>query len=146
MGSDLVYESSILTALCPAVDALLAPNGSFLYVAPDTGRDGMANLAEALKEFGLVCVEAAPCPDRYYDNPLTVAGANDEDASDLCVLHFYDLAARQPHTLFHFRRIADLGVVEGERALNVAGLSLGATQNPQTEMVVDQSEAKPPKE
>ena len=38
LGSDLVYDAAILAVLCPAVQALLHDNGTFLYVAPDEGK------------------------------------------------------------------------------------------------------------
>lgn len=34
---------------------------------------------------------------RFYANPLVDA------ESDAFVLHFYDLSARQPHTMYHFK-------------------------------------------
>jgi len=97
LGSDLVYDRKILSILVPAIRRLLAPDGSLLYVAPDTGRDGMVDLASALSEAGIDCVDRTPAPPRYFANPLTGV---DEDQF---VLHFYDLSARQPHSLYTFR-------------------------------------------
>lgn len=34
---------------------------------------------------------------RFYANPLV------DEESDAFVLHFYDLSARQPHTMYHFK-------------------------------------------
>ena len=40
LGSDLVYDINILSILVPTICYLLHADGSFLYVAPDTGRQG----------------------------------------------------------------------------------------------------------
>lgn len=60
LGSDLVYDIKILDLLIPATVNMLAKGGSLLYVAPDTGRDGMVHLLEKLQEVGLTCVEKFP--------------------------------------------------------------------------------------
>jgi predicted nicotinamide N-methyase len=70
LGSDLVYDSAILALLVPAVKKMLKPDGSFLYCAPDEGRDGMDDLLAALQAVGIVCVEHTPVPDFMYSNPL----------------------------------------------------------------------------
>jgi predicted nicotinamide N-methyase len=70
LGSDLVYDSAILGLLVPAVKKMLKPDGSFLYCAPDEGRDGMSDLLVALESVGIVCVENTPVPDFMYSNPL----------------------------------------------------------------------------
>lgn len=62
LGSDLVYDYKILDLLIPAIDNMLTLDGSFLYIAPDTGRDGMAQLIERLAEVNLLCVESYPVP------------------------------------------------------------------------------------
>jgi len=52
-----VYKpSSLITALLS--------DGSLLYVAPDTGRDGMVDLTEALARAGIECIERTPAPER----------------------------------------------------------------------------------
>lgn len=104
VGSDLVYESKILKILVPAVKRLLKADGSFLYCAPESGRDGMAGLIEALAAIDIVCVEQTAAPDYMYGNPLT------EVDEDFFVLHFYDLAAKQRHYLYHFRHKDYAGV------------------------------------
>jgi predicted nicotinamide N-methyase len=63
LGSDLVYDANILAILVPAVAKLLKPDGQFLYVAPDTGRDGMTDLIESLLAIDMVCVESFPVPE-----------------------------------------------------------------------------------
>jgi predicted nicotinamide N-methyase len=62
IGSDLVYDSNILVLLVQAVQGMLSKEGSFVYIAPDTGRDGMANLVQALATVGMVCQEQYPLP------------------------------------------------------------------------------------
>ena len=37
-------------------------DGCLLYVAPNTGRDGMSELIEALSGVGIECVESLPVP------------------------------------------------------------------------------------
>ncbi|KAJ1439784.1 putative methyltransferase-domain-containing protein [Ochromonadaceae sp. CCMP2298] len=96
LGSDLVYDADILGCLIPAICAVLSPDGSLLYCAPDTGRLGMQQLQEALARAGIECVERFPAPAAFYRNPLLEAD------SDQFVLHFYDLSAGQPHTLYRF--------------------------------------------
>jgi len=44
LGSDLVYDINILAILVPTICYLLNADGSFLYVAPDTGRQGIVYL------------------------------------------------------------------------------------------------------
>lgn len=104
LGSDLVYDSNILAALTQAVAGLLSATGSFYYVAPDEGRDGMIGLIAALQTCGLECVEQKPCSTAMFANPLVeVEGA--VLPADAYVLHFYDLAAQQGHSCYHFKRI-----------------------------------------
>lgn len=115
LGSDLVYDSGILAILSTAVDALLNTGGSFLYVAPDDGRDGMDELVNALEQKGLHCVNKKSCEEEVYANPLAkhsrvgpCTGEEDnnsnvdEDLGDDFVLHFYDMARKQPHSCYHF--------------------------------------------
>lgn len=127
LGSDLVYDNGILSVLCPAVKSMLKEGGTFLYVAPDDGRAGMAGLITALQEHGIWCVSQLPCPDELYQNPLAklsvaaatrgedqaaaaAGGSNEDDevdTGDHFVLHFYDLARKQPHTLYRFEYTAE---------------------------------------
>jgi len=97
LGSDLVYDIGILAVLIPAICSSLAPDGSLLYVAPDTGRQGMQELEQALLRVNIGCVEKFSAPDEFYANPLS------DGDGDQFVLHFYDLSAKQPHTLYHFK-------------------------------------------
>eukprot|EP01038_Epipyxis_sp_PR26KG_P015858 gene15858-21491_t len=57
LGSDLIYDSSILSIFVPAVNLMLNPGGVLLYVAPDSGRDGMIDLIAALSEVNIICIE-----------------------------------------------------------------------------------------
>ncbi len=101
IGSDLVYDENVLSFLIPAVDKLLASNGSFWYVAPITGRAGMAGLKNALSTIGISCHREYSCPEAYYHNPLVGENASMDDA----ILHFYDLIAKKEHTCYEFKRI-----------------------------------------
>lgn len=96
LGSDLVYDIKILDLLVPALKNMLTTDGEILYVAPDTGRDGMAELVARLAQVNLFLIESAPVPERLYANPLV------GDDEDQFILHFYDLSAKQPHTFYRF--------------------------------------------
>jgi predicted nicotinamide N-methyase len=103
LGSDLVYDSNILSLLVPAISGMLLTGGSFLYVAPDTGRDGMDGLHDALIAANFECLIRTSCPADLYSNPLVNTG--DNDAYDMFILHFYDMSIKKPHTLFQYRKI-----------------------------------------
>lgn len=108
LGSDLVYDNSILHILVPAIDRLLTPGGVFLYVAPTDGRAGLNELELKMAEAGFQCVMKIPVPEEFYANPLS---DEDEktDLMDLFILHFYNLSIKQPHFLYQFRRKEALG-------------------------------------
>ncbi|KAL7529494.1 hypothetical protein ACHAWF_003000 [Thalassiosira exigua] len=95
--SDCVYQKSVVPLLKNVVSALLKPNGTFLYVAPATGRDGLPEFVEAMSadEFERVRAEAAP--ESYRANPLR--SGDEED----CFLHFHQLASEE-YVLYEFRR------------------------------------------
>ena len=103
LGSDLVYDEGILSALTQAVTGLLVPGGVFYYIAPEEGRAGMDSLVSALAACGVVCEDQRPCPSELFANPL-VGAADGLPADDAYVLHFYDLSAKKPHVCFTFRR------------------------------------------
>lgn len=62
LGSDLVYDHKILSALTFAVSTLLIDNGSFLYIAPDENRDGMTDLINAMSIGNIYLHDHQPCP------------------------------------------------------------------------------------
>jgi hypothetical protein len=62
----------------------------------------------ALKQVNIVCIERSPVPDDMYRNLLQHTDDDDDnnnidDNEDLFILHFYDLSAKVPHTLYHFQ-------------------------------------------
>jgi predicted nicotinamide N-methyase len=63
LGSDLIYDSAALSLFVKAVHRMLRPGGFLLYVAPDTGRDGMSELTTALAAENIICDTLQPCPD-----------------------------------------------------------------------------------
>lgn len=86
VGSDLIYQKSLVPLLSSVVFELLGKKGGFFYyVAPDSGRDGLDTFIEEMK---------AKCPGwvqtdalkEYYENPLT---SGDEEE---CFLHFQELS------------------------------------------------------
>uniref|UniRef100_A0A7S0C0Y0 Calmodulin-lysine N-methyltransferase n=2 Tax=Proboscia inermis TaxID=420281 RepID=A0A7S0C0Y0_9STRA len=100
LGSDLIYQSSIVPHLKKIVLELLNPtNGVFYYVAPDTGRDGLPQFIEELNQEGFDCVNHDMAPDWYRGNPL-MNGDDDE-----CFLHFHEMMGKNSRYILHeFRR------------------------------------------
>lgn len=97
IGSDLIYQANIVPLLKKAVMGLLKPNeGRFLYVAPDNGRDGLAEFIESMKSEGCQLVEESVAPSSFCDNPLS----NRDD--DECFLHFHELAS-STYVLYEFQ-------------------------------------------
>ena len=101
-------------------------DGLFLYIAPEEGRQGMAEFIAALQlgdevnpnaedtpntftnnNSRLVLRSQEDCPERYYANPFAPGAHSDAgmDIGDAFVLHFYDLAAKKKHVLYTFQKI-----------------------------------------
>lgn len=85
VGSDLVYQKSLVPLLSSVVLELLSSGGVFYYVAPKTGRDGLETFIDQMKRKcpGWVQTDA---PKEYYANPLS--SGDDEE----CFLHFQELS------------------------------------------------------
>ena len=111
VGADLVYDTEILKYLVPAVVGMLKTGGVFLYLAPDNARQGMDLLVGALNTVKIKCVGQKKCLDEFYKNPLI-----GEDCDDLYVLHFYDLSAKQPHTMYTFVNEGEIVVSNDEKS------------------------------
>mmetsp|Transcript_19278 Transcript_19278/g.27118 ORF Transcript_19278/g.27118 Transcript_19278/m.27118 type:complete len:589 (-) Transcript_19278:85-1851(-) len=104
IGSDLVYQKSIVPLLKNVVDGLLSENGTFLYVCPSDGRDGLDQFVKSMcggnkgdSSGKFRCVSNTIAPDRYRANPLK--SGDDEDA----FLHFFELPVTE-YVLYEFRR------------------------------------------
>ena len=97
IGSDLIYSKSIVPLLKKVVLGLLQQNGSFYYVAPDTGRDGLDQFLHEIQEEGLVLQSKTIAPSEYHENPLS---SQDEEE---CYLHFTDLAS-WTYVLYEFQK------------------------------------------
>jgi len=98
IGSDLIYQSSIVPRLKKVVLGLLHPSsGVFLYVCPDTGRDGLTEFIAEMKHCGLHCSKEEIAPDAYKSNPLS--NGDDEE----CFLHFHELGT-STYVLYEFSR------------------------------------------
>lgn len=97
--SDCIYQRDIVDLLKKVVTGLLNPdNGTFLYVAPESGRDGLDEFIETMKsDSNFECMSEVIAPDSYRTNPLT--SGDDED----CFLHFHELASKV-YILYEFRR------------------------------------------
>jgi hypothetical protein len=98
IGSDLIYQKSIVPYLKKVVLGLLKEGqGRFLYVAPDTGRDGLSEFIESMKRDGFQLESQQVAPREYHSNPLT---NGDEEE---CYVHFHELAS-STYILYEFAR------------------------------------------
>ena len=98
IGSDLIYQKSIVPYLKKVVLGLLKEGqGRFLYVAPDTGRDGLPEFIESMKRDGFQLESQQVAPREYHSNPLT--NGDDEE----CYVHFHELAS-STYILYEFAR------------------------------------------
>jgi hypothetical protein len=103
--SDCIYQKDIVPLLKKVVTELLKCNdpdtrdggGSFLYVAPDGGRDGLPEFITAMKSEGFECVKEEVAPEEFRGNPLK--SGDEED----CFLHFHELASTV-YILYEFKR------------------------------------------
>ena len=103
--SDCIYQKEIVPLLKKVVTGLLKCNdsegcdggGSFLYVAPEGGRDGLPEFIAAMKSVGFECVKEEVAPDEYRGNPLK---SGDEEE---CFLHFHELSSNV-YVLYEFKR------------------------------------------
>ncbi|VEU39984.1 unnamed protein product [Pseudo-nitzschia multistriata] len=86
IGSDLIYIKSLVPLLTSVIFGTIKPGGKFLYVCPDTGRDGLDAFVEAMKQKCPGWVEQV-APKEYHSNPLT----NEDDEE--CFLHFQELSS-----------------------------------------------------
>ncbi|CAB9496213.1 EEF1A lysine methyltransferase 3 [Seminavis robusta] len=101
IGSDLIYQESIVPILKTVILGLCQGQGTFLYVAPDTaseiGRDGLAEFIQEMKETdGCELIREEMAPKDYHANPL----ANQDD--DLFFLHFHELTSAS-YRLYEFQ-------------------------------------------
>jgi len=97
IGSDLIYQSNIVPLLKKVVLGLLKPKGGrFLYVCPDTGRDGLDDFIKSMKSDGCSLVNECVAPQSYHANPLM--SQND----DQCFLHFHELTS-STYMLYEFK-------------------------------------------
>jgi Met-10+ like-protein len=94
VGSDLIYQKSLVPLLKSVIEGTVKPGGLFLYVAPDTGRDGMDDF---LREMKALCPlwTCRHAPPEYHVNPLT--NGDDEE----CFLHFQELY-QNTYVLYEF--------------------------------------------
>jgi hypothetical protein len=92
IGSDLIYQKSIVPLLKKVVNGLIKDSGSFLYTCPSDGRDGLVEFIDTMKKEGFRCVSEEVAPDLYRSNPLSNGDAED------AFLHFYEL----PVTVYKF--------------------------------------------
>ena len=95
IGSDLIYQKSIVPLLKTVVNGLLADDGIFLYVCPSDGRDGLKEFIASMKKDGFHCVKEQVAPDMYRSNPLS--NGDDEEA----FVHFHELPTTE-YVLYEF--------------------------------------------
>lgn len=97
IGSDLIYQKSIVPLLWKVVNGLIKDDGIFLYACPSDGRDGLQEFIDAVKKEGFNCYSQEVAPDMYRSNPLSNGDA------DEAFLHFYELPVTE-YKLYEFRR------------------------------------------
>ena len=97
IGSDLIYQKSIVPLLKKVVNGLIKDEGSFLYACPSDGRDGLVEFIETMKKEGFKCVSEEIAPDLYRSNPLS-----NGDPSE-AFLHFYELPVTE-YKLYEFKK------------------------------------------
>lgn len=94
-------QKEVVPLLTSVIFGLLRVGGTFLYVAPETGRDGGEDFIKNLQAFGMELVEQKDAPEQYYTNPLAAG----EESDDMFLLHFHDLASKQTaYRLYEFVR------------------------------------------
>ena len=99
IGSDLIYQKSIVPLLKKVVAGLLKPEGRFLYTCPSDGRDGLVEFIDTMKKEGFRCTSEEVAPDLYKSNPLS--SGDEEDA----FLHFYELPVTE-YKLYEFKIVS----------------------------------------
>ena len=100
LGSDLVYGSDSVPHLRKVVEALVAPGGVFVHVAPEggEGRQGGQQFIDAMGEAGWECQQSA-VPPAYHRNVL------DDGSDEEFELLFAELKTRT-YTLYCYSRKA----------------------------------------
>ncbi|CAM9133122.1 unnamed protein product, partial [Phaeothamnion confervicola] len=96
IGCDLIYHKPAAPLLANAIAGMCRRGGTFLYVAPDTGRDGLPEFFAALALRGFAALSAEQAPEHYKENPLLSGSEGDY------LLYFNEL--QRPHMLYEFRR------------------------------------------
>ena len=95
--SDCIYQRDIVPLLRKVVSGLLAPGGTFLYVAPEGGRDGLPEFISSMGTNGFERAGEREAPEGYCSNPLRSGDGED------CFLHFHELASTR-YMLYEFRK------------------------------------------
>jgi len=95
--SDCIYQRDIVPLLRKVVSGVLAPGGTFLYVAPDGGRDGLPAFISSMGKNGFERTGGREAPEGYRSNPLRSGDGED------CFLHFHELASTR-YVLYEFRK------------------------------------------
>ncbi len=97
IGSDLIYQKSIVPLLKKVVSGLIKDSGSFLYTCPTDGRDGLIEFIATMKKEGFYCASEEVAPKMYRANPLSNGDAED------AFLHFYELPVTE-YKLYEFKK------------------------------------------
>ena len=79
LGSDLVYSAEAVPPLLRVVRTLVAPGGVFLYVAPETNRQGEADFLGGLTAAGFTC-QVSAVPEAYLRRVMPEASDEEFDA------------------------------------------------------------------
>jgi hypothetical protein len=100
IGADLIYADEAVAPLTTAVEGLVTPGGAFLYVAPETNRQGETAFLSGLVARGWEC-QRSEVPPSFLSN--CVHDATDEEFEML----FSELKVRT-YTLYCFSRMGEL--------------------------------------
>jgi hypothetical protein len=106
IGADLIYALEAVGPLVECINAMLAPNGAFLYVCPETNRQGEQEFLTGLCASGFE-VQQSSVPPSYLANAFADDSFTDEDF----YLLFSELKQRT-YTLYCFTRIGDVALPE----------------------------------
>ena len=107
IGADLVYALEAVAPLIQSINAMTAPGGAFLYVCPETNRQGEQEFLSGLCASGFECQQSA-VPASYLVNAF-----EDEAQSGLTEEDFFLLFSElrdRTYTLYCFTRIGDVSL------------------------------------
>jgi hypothetical protein len=109
IGADLVYALEAVPPLIATVCGLVAPGGAFLYVCPETNRQGEHEFLTRLCASGFEC-QQSEVPPSYLANafPTEDGDGEGEERSEADFFLLFSELRQRTYTLYCFTRIGDL--------------------------------------